>query len=412
MTTTRTISVMPYLGGTQVTSYNQNTMVRLTPTRMVWFYSQTSPNWNVGTIIDTPTGWINGGTPTVTTQQLLEQGSFVNAYVNAVRLNDNTVMLISSSNGTSFFYRVYTIDSNNQFNLVASSNAQTVAASLVGAKAPSSSTYATGYNVICYAEVGDNVVVANANAAGGNALYFKIAFNTSTNAVTFDSNWSVGGTLIGTNNTNIVARKIPGTTMTLVTYKLIGSIGAWYNSTGYNAMVLNADGSVQMTIAQMPAATDGSFDLIPLPGNRLVASTSNTAVFYSIDYNAKTYNVISQAQFTTAWSVGTSGYTMLPLTADYYLLLNKSAMFTPGANLLRCKVVRRVDFNIIEQSAASSGNTNQGFTITGTPATYMNTYTNEPEIINGKIFYWGWTGASSGSNVGNLSWTIVTLPTS
>lgn len=415
MVTTRSISAMPYLGGTINTSFQYNAMARLSSTRMVWFYQQTAPNWLIGAVVDTPTGWINGGTPTMTTQQLLNQGTYPYGYIQAARLNDNAVIVFSTS-GSTFNYTVYEIDSNSQLNQTATGSVTPAGATIGGvAKVPTSQSFNTGYNGLFPVEVSDNNVVI-VSAVSANAIQLKVNYNTTSKAVTFDAAWTLVGPVGAAGSFNIVPRKIPGTTMTLVTIKLANASNTWYYSNGFSAYVLNADGSIQMTPAQLPSvlntgASDAMLDLIPLPGNRLATSNSNSATFWSIDYNAKTYAVISNGQFTTAWNPATLGYTMLPLTADYFLLMNRSSMVTPGANTLRCKVVRRVDFNIIEQSAASSGNTNQGFTVTGTPGTFIQTMTTEPEIINGKIFYWGFD-AGAGNPYTKLSWTIITLPSS
>lgn len=113
---TRSIPALPYNGGTMQNTQPYQAAVRLTTNRMVWTWCQTNPNWRFFSIIDTPEGWANGGTPAVTATRMFDQRSYYGQNLQMVRLNDTTFMVLDmiAAGSVGHTVEVFEIDANNQ----------------------------------------------------------------------------------------------------------------------------------------------------------------------------------------------------------------------------------------------------------------------------------------------------------
>lgn len=426
---TRTISAMPFLGG----QFNQNglqqAMVRLTPSRMVWVYSQSNPNWIISTIIDTQGGYTSANMPVATTQQLTIQGTLnASSYVtNAVRLTDSTFMIISSvwftnaNNTLPTYYWICSIDNTNTISVVDSGSYNPQIAYSF------QNTPAQSVNNTVYVELADNLISVHHQPNGSTPTYwyyYNLVVNPATNKLvppvsgdlrTVASNLPA----VGSNYADWHVSKIPDRPQYTMITRRYGINSSAFAMNGSTSIIMDNTGAVYMAPNTLPQNTpsstttaSGYADMVPMQGDRLVISSVKDATVYAIDYSAKTWRQISTSQFSSNSNPDTYGRYVIPLNADYWFMATRQHFWLPGTTpLMRCKVVRRVDAQLIEQSAASVGNTGNGFAITTAPTTFMNGVSQYPELVNGKIFYWGFDAASTG-NVAKLSWSVLSLPAS
>lgn len=412
---TRTISSMPFLGGTFNQVASQQAMVRLTASRMVWVYSQLNPNWIITSIIDTQGGYTSANMPVATTQQLTIQGSLngTNYRTYAARLTDNSFLILSQSyfsypnNSYPTYYWVCSIDDSNVVSVV-DTGSFFVGASQNGY----SNSLGAGYTDTTLAEISDNTVmmITQQSASWFN---YVMTFNTTTKKLVVPTTYStVYNSMYSIAYGDWHVSKVPNRPQyTMITRRYATGSGTnAYQMNGSTSAIFDSTGAIYMAPATLPQNTNaaGNMDMVPMPGDRLLITSLNNATVYAIDYAAKTWRVISQSQFSTLSNQDTAGRYVIPLNADYWFIMSRSNLWTGAANT-RCKVVRRVDSQYIEQSVASNANTGNGFAITATPGTFMNPQGQYPELINGKIFYWGFDGAATG-NITKLSWSVLSLP--
>lgn len=420
---TRTISAMPFLGGTFNQNGLQQAMVRLTPSRMVWVYSQTNPNWIICSVIDTQGGYTSANMPVATTQQLTIQGTLnTSSYVtNAVRLTDSTFMIISSvyflnsSNNLPTYYWICSIDNTNTISVV-DSGTYNFATTNNYQITPNQSNHTT-----TFVELADNLIsVHHQPPSNTNWYYYNLVVNPTTGKLVppvLGDLKSVAGGLTSNTNADWHISKIPDRPQyTMITRRY--GLGGPYVMNGSTSLIMDNTGAIYMQPNQLPqnapnmSTATGYADMVPMQNDRLLISGVKDATVYAIDYSAKTWRQISTSQFSTLTSPDTYGRYVIPLNADYWFMASRQHFWVPGTTpLMRCKVVRRVDSQLIEQSAASSANTGNGFTITTAPTTFINWQGQYPELVNGKIFYWGFDANPSG-NVLKLSWSVLSLPAS
>lgn len=412
---TRSIGTMPYQGGSFVAFQASTGMCRLSPTRMVWMYYQTNPNWMIGSVVDTPGGLALGNTPVLVNNQLLAQRTVPSVgqaplFVN--RLNSNTVIAIQMTSLTSFTYYVYEVDSTTGVLTQVDTGAFT------GTAIGNSIVQSYGATNIKVIEHRDNLVqLIYPNTFNGSLTLLqsvKLSYDATAKKIT----QTAGGVPIGNGfpNTNLpttsfelIARKVPGRDLTILNARFFYLTSPGLNN-GCWSWVLDNNGDVLMPNSSMPnsgsyasASGNNIGELIPLPGDRLVRQNStNSATFYSIDYTAKTYLPIGIGQFTATFTDQLRH--LVPLTADYFASITRNGINVPSASTpVYVKVVRRYDENFIEQSAASALNGNLGFPVVGTPTTVISP-TTQIELVDGKLFWWGTDSGGS-----KLSWTIVGL---
>lgn len=422
---TRTISSMPYLGGQFNQLANQQAMVRLTPSRMVWVYSQLNPNWIITSIIDTQGGYTSANMPVATTQQLTIQGSLNsgNYQTFASRLSDNMFLITSmygfAANGTGLptYYWVCSIDGTNTVSVVDSGSFTIAYAGTNWFVASSASANST-----TFAELADNIVSVHHHSGATNPwLYYNLVFNTTTQKLVPPTVVNVGvagNSLPSATNADWHVSKVPDRPQYTMITRRYGTANQ-YAMNGSVSLIMDNTGAIYMPYNTLPqnaptsaSVASGFGDLVPMQGDRLLITSMTSATMYAIDYSAKTWRQISTSQFSSLTSPDTAGRYVIPLNADYWLMLSRQNFWATGTTpAMRGKVVRRVDAQFMEQSAASNGNTGNGFTISALPSTFINPQGQYPELVNGKIFYWGFDAASTG-NVAKLSWSVLSLPAS
>lgn len=406
---TRSLGVMPYQGGTILNSTVQTAMCRLSSTRMVWFYYQTNPNWLVGAVVDTPGGLAAGGTPVLTNQQLLTQRSVSNT-IQAVKINATTVAVVTIASTGNFAYYVYEIDPQN--GIMTQADSGTYRAPNPVVTTPAVANFTLNSKLVYHS---DNLIQyfgQSMNVATSHIQGIKGAWNGVTKKLTWDINPSTileyGQTGVTDVVIEMIAKKIPGRQMTLLSVRHGRPANAQGNNGSRNVVFDDTTGAIHMTSSQMPgnytwSTSLGNSELLPLAGDRAVMMNGNNgSTFYTINYDEKTYTVAASGQFSA--DNGFVPGALLPLSADYFATIQRTKIVDPSANTaLAVKVIRRYDNTFVEQSPASSMNSNAGFIISGTPATRaaLSCY---PEMIEGKIFWWGCDLTGN-----KLTWTLAGL---
>jgi hypothetical protein len=245
----------------------------------------------------------------------------------------------------------------------------------------------------------------------GECSNYTLTFNTSTSKLELGAITSFGMNFAMDVGEWLIS-KIPGHPDLRMITRRIG-----YNAhsmNGSKSVVVTTSGAIHMTPTQMPVITSLANrashygHLVPMPGDRLLATGLNEATIYAIDYTNKTYSVISNGQFSLLGTNDNLGRYIFPLDSNYWFMMTRSNLFSATAGV-RGKVVRMVDDKLIEQNASSSDNDGNGYTMAGTPATFLNAQYRPPELINGKVFYWGYDANAQSGNVTKLSWTIIDI---
>ena len=400
-TVTRSIGVMPFQGGSFVTNVWTQSMVRLTSTRMVWTFLQTSPNWMVGAVVDTPGGWINNtGSPVITNQQLLKQ---VSPYlVQSVKINQTTYMVINQTFTANFTWDVYEVDVAGIISKVDTGTVN------LNSSYQAAITQGTSSSKLIYLQ--DNLITYVAQGLQtnmNNLSSLKATYDATAKKLT----WATSPvTLIATlpvTSCELIAKPIPGQPYTLVTARYYNS--NWYEFRGSSSVTIsNTTGNMQLDSTKLPttyaANSNGYSEITPVSADRFVELAGPSAAHYqSIDWVTGSQVNLGSNPFTTTLAYDNFGRFILPLTADYFVTGTRIGTFIPTGSPIRLKVIRRVDQNFIEQSPASSLNSNAGFGVSAVPATYANNQS-YPEMIEGKIFYWGTDATGL-----KLSWTAIGL---
>lgn len=418
---TRSVGVLPYQGGTFSAGGINIGMCRLSTTRMVWISFQTNPAWMIATVVDTAGGWINNlNAPVVTNQQLLKTGS-PTVQTQVAKINTNAFMVWQNTATNNIGnYTVFEVDSAG---ICTQTDTGTFA---VASGGPGVLNVGPGVATHKLVELQDNKLAIFAvnitNGSPSNAMMSCVG-NYDTTAKKFT--WLNGGSQITTNHFGsqsanpsavgmgeIIVRPIPGRQLFAVTFRAVNTnIANWSYMSGFQTTIIDNNGAKVGTYVISPgtvATNTGTGDFIPLPGDRYAYATSTNQIqFYSIDYTTGTQVNLGSAAFTTSIPYDTQGRVYLPLTTDYVAIANRAPFFTPGSGALghRFKVVRRVDQNFFEQSAGSAQNSNAGFT-TATATTTICAPAYYPELIEGKIFYWGTDSTGT-----KLNWTVIGLNT-
>ena len=404
-TVTRSVGVMPFQGGTFNTVNASMSMVRLTNSRMVWTTFQNSPNWMIGTVVDTPGGWINStGTPVVTNQQLLLQTAATLATA-SIKINSTTYMVARMSFTGQFLYDVFEVDVNG------------IITKVDGGQVNKNITWAFGVGIgtgafeFIYHQ--DNLISYNAQGLDGTSLnlvgQLKATYDATAKKLTWDTTVYNHMAMAGSTG-ELISKPVPGTNYTLLTFRHTGS--AWSDMRGCQSVTINNTTGIRtLDASKLPntygGGNTGVSELVPVSANRYVYLTSpNSIQFTSINWDTGAQISLGSGQFTTTIAQDGNGRFVLPLTPDYVVIGLRLGTFTPStSNQLRFKVVRRIDQQFFEQSAASSNNNNLGFGTNALPTTFAQ-YSVYPEIIDGKIFYWG-----TDSTGLKLSWTVIGLAT-
>lgn len=421
---TRSVGVLPYQGGTFTAGGINMGMCRLSTTRMVWISFQTNPAWMIATVVDTAGGWINNlNAPVVTNQQLLRTGT-PTVQTQVARINTNAFMVWQNSAANNAGnYIVYEVDSSGICT-------QTDAGAFsVTSGAPGVLYAGSGVSTHKLVELQDNkLAIFAVNITNGTPANGMQSTTGSYDTVAKKFTWKMGTTDIVLNhfgNSNptgsanpstpgvgeIVVRPIPGRQLFAVTFRALSIPTSWHFMSGFQTTIIDNNGAKVGSYSITPGTVTtntGAGDFIPLPGDRYAYATSpNQMQFYSIDYTTGTQVSLGSTAFTTTIPYDNTGRVYFPLTTDYVAIAQRSPFFAPGSGALghRFKVVRRVDQNFYEQSAGSSQNSNAGFT-TATATTTVCAPAYYPELIEGKIFYWGTDSTGT-----KLNWTVIGLNT-
>ena len=425
----RTIDVLPFQGGTLNGLGRQQMLVRLTDSRMVWITGQTNPDWTFCSIIDVEGGITSTSEPVVKTHMFPIKLIANNNYnIQASRLNDNTFLVVSqqvfsfnsiaNADTIPISYWVFSIDSNDVIRMVDSGTLRVI---YIGTNSSINAVFGSNHNSFTFANVADNVVVANNTGyySGVTWYYYKLTFDTVTNKLSYQtpalvvqgSNFSVGQ-FPDRGNWNV--SKVPGhSDLTFLSYR----VGNANELNGSISAIFDSNGDVYMSTNQLPQNTPvnsnpiGYVEMVPMAGDQLLVTSNKDAFIYSIDYSAKTWALKAKGTFTRDPSNDNFGCYAFPLDANYWFIMSRTQIQTPATGL-RGKVVRMVDDALLEQNSASAGNSHNGFSIPVTLTTWLNAHKETPELINGKLFYWGFTTNPFGSGNGTsttLSWTVIDL---
>lgn len=410
-TTVRSIGAMPFQGGQFTSNKDGHAMVRLSNSRMIWSYYQTGPNWLAASVIDVPGGITGTGTATLTNQQLLMPMS-QDGFMQLGKINQTTFLMITGSRTGNMTWYVFEVDAQGVFTRVDMGT--------FGYGTTTSGVAVTGFGQVTFKilELKDNLVMVtglNQNSSTTTVLTgFKGAYNTTTKTMAWDGTVTNLLTIQNTSNVNsfeLIVRPIPGRDLTMLQTRYYSANVLDLRGTS-GVVINNQTGAVQVAQIKLPlntfAASAGTFsDMVPLPGDRIAYLTTNYSIAWaSVDYTAGSFLSLGSNQFTSVLGADNLGRHLLPLTADYVLMMQRQPLLTPTTNAHRFKVIRRVDQNMSEQSAASAQNSNAGFGLNATPTTIAAFQQNYPEFIDGKVV---WFGLDSASAPTKFSWTVVSL---
>lgn len=407
-TTVRSIGAMPFQGGSFTSDKNGHAMVRLSNSRMVWMYYQTSPNWLAASVIDVAGGISGLGTPTLTNQQLLTPLSS-NGYMACARINQTTFLMMTGFYTGSMNWYVFEVDPQGVFTRVDMGQFG------FGTSSTGTTNNVFGFSNYKVVELKDNLVMyaaININGSGSlNIQGLKGSYDTTAKKMTWDTTATSLITLQTTSSGELIAKPVPGRDLTMLQFRYYANnAGEMRGSSG--VILNNQTGAVQVIQTKLPlnnyyAANNNASEMVPLPGDRIAFLNSNyTIAWYSMDYTAGSFINLGNNSFTSVTAADTLGHYLLPLTTDYVLKMQRMPMLNPTTTPHRFKVIRRVDQNMSEQSAASSQNSNTGFGLNGTPTTIAAFQQNYPEFIDGKIV---WFGLDSNTAPTKFSWTVIGL---
>lgn len=418
--TVRSIGAMPFQGGSFASDSKGHAMAKLTATRAVWLYYQTNPNWLASSVIDVPGGFTGNGAPTITNQQLLLPLAQT-SYMQAARINQNTFVLMTCGSpaytGNMVWY-VFEVDTGGVFTRVDQGTFTYGTTTTAGAYS------LFGVSSFKVLELKDNLVMYVAsnldknvpNNVGG----VKGSYDATAKKMTWDTTVTQLINYTGlTANFELIARPVPSRDMTLLQIRYFGPSGGNLTTgvmdlRGASGVVIdNQTGTVVTSQNQLPlnsyvaASANVYSDMVPLPGDRIAILNSNSSIqFFSVNYTGGSFINLGSSQFQALAAADILGSYLLPLTTDYVLKMQRQPMFTPSTTPHRFKVIRRVDQNMSEQSAASSLNAGAGFGTTTAPTTIAAFHQNYPEFIDGKII---WFGLDSATAPTKFSWTVISL---
>lgn len=418
---TRSIPAIPYNGGTLRTAQPYSAAVQLTPTRMVWTYCQSAPDWRYFVVVDTLEGWATGGNPVVTVSRMQDQKTYRGFSLQMVRLNDNAFMImdLQTIQSNSWSYEVFEINTDNVFTRTASNlDAYDALTSAV----PNSTGYLTTAqsgtnakfnNVATLVPMGDNQFLwAGFNSTSLATVSAMGTYNPTTKVVTFNTSNLVSMTFsnVGSANTaEVYWRTIPNSTKKAITFKTSnGSLTAW-NSTAmaFETLVVNADGTIAANYPRFDTVLGNS---VTTQAQDMVMLSDTRAVRTSWNWNY--YNGLIGGTTATNGTATNDGFGIfsstqspnaqiaLPMDPNYVMLLDRTHFTSSTSGNLKMKIVRRDDANMASQSPGSAASAT-GFDV---PATWIQTWYNDcrPRMLpNGDVFWWGLDAT------GKLAWNVL-----
>lgn len=454
---TRSIPAVPYQGGTPQTAQPYSAAVQLTSTRMVWTYCQTNPAWRFFVIVDTPEGFVNGGTPTVTVARMQDQRQYQGTALYMTRLNDNAFAIFDANgvNTNNWSVEAFEITGDLEFKKTYANYSQTLTAWHSNSLSTQASLKYT--NHLAFLPVKDNVFYLVENNTNNNQINGR--------TIVYDNTKDVNSSLaIPANNTvttlgshytsypcaELVVRPIPGAASTKysVAWHGTSTIGTattqgWVNPSTATLSVtttgnsLNSVGAVIIDVAPTVANSASA----PTVSNS--AATTNTGVanqntlwVYSstsqlpLTGMATPYDIVHMSEtrlaklnWQNAYFYGTSTANYLvgqgggsfaygapavaPMMAyglsnDFIMLIDRTHFISPTSGDIKIKIIRRDDSNFVSVSGGSTAGT--GFSVT---APWIDTWRQDsrPKMLaNGDLFWWG-LDATTGN--ANLTWNIL-----
>ena len=433
-TFTKSVGVLPYLGGTLDTAFQRSVLVRLTSEMMVWVHRQTNPNWIIGTIINTPGGVTSDSQPVVASQQLVVQSGLSGNSLFVNRLTDSTFLIVDQSvfcvtsseydgAGSDTPYWVCSVD-NNVISVIDSGTFKVMGGNRTSSFRRTHSIWTQtdligGRTTGCF-EIADNIVsIHHFEQTGWH--YYNLIFNTTTGKLQVPSSTTqVADSALSTfsqSSSEWIRNTIPGRPeLTMITRRSCTGGTSFATMRGSLSVILDSNGAIYMnttaTNSQLPTIlptisdSTGYAALTPMPGDQMLVTSLTDASIYSINYASKTWTLRNSRTFS-APPVTADSFSrfVFALDANYWLIASRRQFYYPSTSM-RWKIVRRYDNNFIEQSAASADNGRNGFSVTPAGATYMSPLCSHPEIIDGKLFYWG---HANDTNSNTLSWTVYNI---
>lgn len=403
---TRSIPALPYAGGTLQNAQPYQAAVRLTANRMVWTWCQTNPNWRFFSIIDTPEGWANGGTPAVTATRMFDQRAYNGFAMQMVRLNDTTFMVMDAlfNNNSTYSVEVFEIDANNQITKTFS-NLNTYGAvatpwySATLTPALSGGTVSVKYsNLATLSSLGDNKLM-HGYYNGTALVYGTITWDPVAKTLTAGSTTNAG-TIQYTGAVEIYQRRIAGSTKKGIFFHSVSTAtwgGNYAMSTG--GVIFNADGTNPVAINPKGSIDTGGglapYDCTMMGENRYCRAAWNQFYYY------KTGTTDGYDGYGTSSNVSaTNPMLAYGLDANYLMLIDRTHFVSSTSGPLKIKIIRREDSSLTTQSAGSAASST-GFSVT---APYIEVWRHEPRPQlqdNGDLFWWGLDTS------GNLTWNIL-----
>lgn len=415
----RSIPAIPYQGGNLAVTQPGSCAVQLTPTRMVWTYSQTNPNWRYFVIVDTPEGWATGGTPVVTVSRMQDQKSYKGFNLQMARLNDNAFIVFDAVNqgsAGSFSWEVFEITSENVFtrtatnldpydNIITSPTNMTL--TLGRTDVGFTTTGAKWNNTTTVVPLADNLIGMWFIDSGNGVRSITGSYNTTTKAFTLGPISGNYSTLGYNGAVELMWRAIPGSTKKAITIRSMNTSGSWVNTNNSihtQVVVQNTDGSIYANYPAyigLPAILGNSVtsitqDQIMLSENRMARVNWNWAYYHGISGSTVTNDGFGLFSST----VSNNAMHALAMDPNYMMLMDRSHFNSASSGPIKIKIIRREDANMVAQSPGSAVSAT-GFEVT---APWIDTWRNDsrPRMLpNGDIFWWGLDAS------GALSWNIM-----
>lgn len=418
---TRSIPAIPYNGGTLRTAQPYSAAVQLTPTRMIWTYCQSAPDWRYFVVVDTPEGWANGGTPTVTVSRMQDQKTYRGLSLQMVRLNDNAFMImdLQAVTSVSWSYEVFEINADNVFTRTATNLdpydvVQTSISNSTGyLNSAQTGTNAKYTNVATLVPLADNqFLFAGFNNTSVVSVSGVCTYNTTTKVVTFNNGNLVSlgsfGNAGSANSAEVYWRSIPNSTKKAITFKTANTLAAWNGTVmQFQTLVVNADGTIAANYPRFENALGNSLvtqaqDMAMMSDTRMARTSWTWNYYYGLSGG-------TTSSTGTATNDGFGSFTStqspnpqlaFPMDANYVMLWDRTHFASATSGNIKIKITRRDDANMASQSPGSAISAT-GFEVT---APWIQTWYNDsrPRMLpNGDVFWWGLDAS------GKLAWNIL-----
>lgn len=417
----RSIPALPYAGGAIISGQPTQSAVRLTDNRMIWTWCQSNPNWRFFTVVDTPEGWANGGTPAVTVNRMFDQrvyGSYTSSQTNVLgtatavqmyRLNDNAWVLYEQTglNGV-WIIEIFEIDADNVITKTWSNldgNNTLIAGRFTDGGGNFGSPF-TKYD--CHQAMfplADNKIQIHYLNTSPRHAWYTLTYDPATKTPTFSSILLRSEILAYSNSAEIIIRRIPNSTRFSVHTHSTATTITWTATNGMCVLgsVFEADGTLVYHQTMVSGGTNTTnmgangylLDSVTMGNNRYARVHWGSVAYFKADNTPDGFCVFNNTTNNNAMMA-------YALDNDYLMLVDRThfVQVSPAVPL-RVKIVRRDDSTISTQSTGSNAGAT-GFDVT---ATYIDTWRHEArprKQANGDLFWWGLDSTGT-----KLSWNIL-----